>query len=634
VPDAPAKDPNTVTLTIDGQQVTVPRGTLVVEAAKRVAVEIPVFCYHHKMDPVGACRLCLVEITPGPPRPQTACTTPAAEGMVVRTNSALAVAARADILEYELVNHPLDCPVCDKGGECPLQDYTFRHGYPTSRIDAPRVHFEKPIPLSDKIALDRERCVLCYRCTRYYDEIAWEQELTTDHRGARSFITSQFGQPLESNFSGNIIDLCPVGALTSRVWRFESRPWDMSHSESVCSKCSVGCGVTLWQRRNELVRVTSHQNDRIDEGWICDRGRFDYTHVNDPARVRVPAVGGRDTTWESALTALVEGVRGKRLGISVPKDATNEELYVLARLLAGPWKGTRVAMEGRTLLPAPEGDTLPIADLDSCRAVVVVASDTAREVPIVNLRVKKAVSKRGAHLVIVHGRDLDLDRWPAAVHVWPEPGGTAEAVRGLAGHELLREGPVAVLYGDGAGTEEMSVLTAAVRELAEAVGGRLMPLYRATNERGALAAGLPLAAPDDLEGCDAVLCWGPPASGSLPRSARFVAVWDTLRRPEHGEPDVLLPDLSFAEVQGSYTNLEGRVQFLRPVLYAEPPLRESWEVLADIGERLGLEEFLDFAGIFHVQRAAASAIEPFAPLADPPAADPAPAPTLLGPSRP
>src|SRR5438270_2157958 len=203
-----------VTLTIDGRSVTVPKGTLVVEAAKRANIEIPVFCYHHKLEPVGACRLCLVEISPGPPKPQTGCTTPVAEGMVVRTNTPLAVGARADILEYELVNHPLDCPVCDKGGECPLQDYTFRHGYPTSRIDAPRVHFEKPIPLSDTIALDRERCVLCYRCTRYYDEIAWEQELTAEQRGAQSYIASQFGDPLKSNFSGNIIDLCPVGALT------------------------------------------------------------------------------------------------------------------------------------------------------------------------------------------------------------------------------------------------------------------------------------------------------------------------------------------------------------------------------------------------------------------------------------
>ncbi|MGH2931045.1 MAG: 2Fe-2S iron-sulfur cluster-binding protein, partial [Solirubrobacteraceae bacterium] len=242
MPDAPSQD---VTLTIDDRSVTVPKGTLIVEAAKHLGIEIPVFCYHHKLDPVGACRMCVIEITPGPPRVQTACTTPVAPGMRVQTNSAMAVAARADILEMELVNHPLDCPVCDKGGECPLQDYTFRHAYPVSKIDAPRMHFQKPIPLSERIALDRERCVLCYRCTRYYDEVTWDQELGADHRGIRSFITSQFDEPLQSPVSGNIIDLCPVGALTSRVWRFESRPWDMEHVSSVCTKCAVGCSVTL-----------------------------------------------------------------------------------------------------------------------------------------------------------------------------------------------------------------------------------------------------------------------------------------------------------------------------------------------------------------------------------------------------
>jgi NADH-quinone oxidoreductase subunit G len=626
--DAPAA--GTVTLTIDGRRVTVPRGTLLVEAAKLLDIEIPVFCYHHKLDPVGACRLCLVEFTPGPPRPQTGCTTPAADGMVVHTNSPGAAGARADILEYELVNHPLDCPVCDKGGECPLQDYTFRHGYPTSAIDAPRVHFQKPIPLSERIALDRERCVLCYRCTRYYDEIAWEQELTAESRGAETFITSQFDRPLQSVFSGNIIDLCPVGALTSRVWRFESRPWDMEHSASVCSKCAVGCSVTLWSRRHKLVRVTSHQNDEIDEGWICDRGRFDYTAVNQPDRLRVPRAMGRDITWPAAFETLIEGIEGRRLGVCVPQDATNEELYLLSLLLAGPWKGARVAMEGRTRLPTPEGETLMIKDIEGCRTIVVIASDTADDAPIVNLRVKKAVSKLGARLVIVNAADLDLDRWAGAVHVRPEPGGTARAVRELAGHEM--EGPVGILYGDGRDTEDVPALVEAARDLAARVGGKLMPLYRATNERGALALGLAGEAGEDLEGCDAVLCWGRPAAGRLPSSARFVAVWDTHTRPEHGEPDLVLPELSFAETKGSYTNLEGRIQFLRPVLSVPGWRREGWYVLGRVAARLGLDA--EYAGVFQVQREAARAVPAFAALAAPPAPEPAPAATMTGPARP
>jgi NADH-quinone oxidoreductase subunit G len=621
--------PDTVTLTIDGRSVTVPKGTLVVEAAKLVNIEVPVFCYHHKLDPVGACRLCLVEISPGPPKPTTACTTPAADGMVVRTNSPLAVESRADILEYELVNHPLDCPICDKGGECPLQDYTFRHGYPTSRIDAPRLHFRKPIPLSENIALDRERCVLCYRCTRYYDEIAWSQELTTDRRGIHSFITSQFEEPLQSIFSGNIIDLCPVGALTSRVWRFESRPWDMDPTPSVCSRCSVGCNVTLWQRRHELVRVTSRENDDIDEGWICDRGRFEYTDVNSPVRIRTPRVGGAPSTWDSALETLLEGIKGRKLGIFLPQDVTNEELYLLRRLVDGPWKGGRVAIEGRTALPAPTGETLTIKDLDGCKAIVVIASDTAEDVPIVNLRVKKAASKLGAKLIVVHPDELDLDRRQETHHVTVAPGKAADAVRRLAGHELLREGPVGILYGDGRGTEDVDELGKAVADLAETVGARVMPLYRATNERGALAVGLD-GRLEDLEGCDAVILW---RAGRAPSTARFVAAWDSLPRPEQERADVVLPSATFAETQGSYTNLDGRVQFAHPVLRATLPLRESWEVLSEIGQRLGVEG-MDYLGVFQIQREASGLVEAFAALADPPSGDPAPTPVMHGPARP
>ncbi|HZU17202.1 MAG TPA: molybdopterin-dependent oxidoreductase, partial [Candidatus Dormibacteraeota bacterium] len=304
--------------------------------------------------------------------------------------------------------------------------------------------------------------------------------------------------------------------------------------------------------------------------------------------------------------------RGRRLGISLPQDVTNEELYLLSRLLAGPWKGARVTLERRSLLPPPPPEAMSIRDLDACRVLVVVASDTADDVPVVNLRLKKAVKKLGARLVIVHPRDLDLDRWPQAVHVRPEPGGAAAAVRALAGHELLREGPVGILWGDGRGTEPIGELAAAVAELA--------------------AAGI-VGAPDDLDGCEAVICWGPPPLGRIPASARFTAVWDILLRPEHGRPDLVLPDLSFAETQGSYTNLEGRVQFVRPALVPRPPLREGWEVLAEIGQRLGMAG-MEYAGIFQIQREAARAIPAFAPLAGPPDPQPEPTPVLYGPARP
>ena len=613
-----------VNLTIDGHKITVPAGTLIVEAAKTIGIEIPVFCYHHKLDTVGACRMCLVDFSPGPPRPQTACTTPVSEGMVVRTQSPMAVQARADILEFELANHPLDCPICDKGGECPLQDFTFRHGYPTSRIDGPRLHFKKPIPLSDRIALDRERCVLCYRCTRYYDEIAWEQELTTDERGVQSFITNQFDQPLQSIFSGNIIDLCPVGALTSRVWRFESRPWDMTHTETICSKCSVGCSMTQWERRGQLVRITSHENDDIDEGWICDRGRFDYTDVNDASRLRAPTVGGRRSTWADAISSVAAGIKGKgaRLGVSLPQDITNEEAFLFRRILDGPLKGARVKMHGRTALPAPAGPTMRIKEIDDARVIIVVASDIENDVPIIDLRVKKAVSKRGARLIVVYPEGVDLDRHPETVHVRNAPGSAAAEVRKLASHELLKEpgGPVAILFGDGHGSEDISELAAACGDLAKEVGGQELPLYRGTNERGALAAGV--AGWDDLDGVEALLCWGPPPTAGVPKSVQFIAAWDHLPRAGY-ENAVVLPATTFAERQGSYTNVEGTVQFLRPAVRIQPPLKEGWDVLCELATALGLS--LDYPGIFPIQREIA---------VQPPDPNPAPPPVLVGPAHP
>src|SRR5438477_879850 len=544
--------------------------------------------------------------------------------MVVRTQSAMAVQARADILEFELANHPLDCPVCDKGGECPLQDFTFRHGYPTSRIDGPRLHFKKPIPLSDKIALDRERCVLCYRCTRYYDEVAWEQELTTDERGVQSFITSQFDRPLQSIFSGNIIDLCPVGALTSRVWRFESRPWDMSHSETICSRCSVGCSVTQWQRRGQLVRVTSRENDDIDEGWICDRGRFDYTDVNDPSRVRTPTIAGRKSTWADAINLVAARIKGKgpKLGISLAQDITNEEAYLFRRLLDGPLKGAKVKMHGRTAIPAPAGPTMRIKEIDDARVIIVVASDLENDVPIVDLRVKKAVSKRGAQLIVIHPDSVDLDRHPRTVHIHNEKGHAAAEVRKLASHELLKNpgGLVAILFGDGRGSEDIDDLASACGDLAEKVGGKEMPLYRATNERGALAQGV--AGWDKLEGVEALFSWGPPPAAGIPTSARFVAAWDHLPRDGYQEA-VVLPAATFAERQGSYTNVEGTVQFLRPPVALRPPLKEGWEVLAELATALGMP--LDYAGIFPIQRELA---------VQPQDQGPEPTQVLIGPAHP
>src|SRR3989440_5747798 len=294
-----------VNLTIDGKKLTVPAGTLIVEAAKTIGIEIPVFCYHHKLDPVGACRLCLVDFSPGPPRSQTACTTPVSEGMVVRTQSAMAVQARADILEFELANHPLDCPVCDKGGECPLQDLTFRYGPGNTRMTFEKRTFEKPIPISPAISIDRERCILCYRCTRFSESVSEDNQLVAVNRGAQTMIATFEDEPYTGAFTGNVTELCPVGALLPTQPRFEIRPWEFQAVPSVCGLCPVGCNIDVDQREGKIKRILSRNHPEVDEGWLCDKGRFGFSHlyaedrITEPLR-RVRLRGLEEISWEDA----------------------------------------------------------------------------------------------------------------------------------------------------------------------------------------------------------------------------------------------------------------------------------------------------------------------------------------------
>ena len=268
---------STVTLTIDGREVTVPKGTpLVIAAAEAAGVEIPVFCYEPRLGaPVGACRMCLVEIQ-GMPKLQAACTMVATDGMVVLTESAKAREGQDAVLEFLLLNHPLDCPVCDKGGECPLQDLTFRYGPGTTRMTLPKRTYEKPLPISTSIVLDRERCILCYRCTRFSADVAEDGELIPRERGARTVIATFEERPYEGVFSGNVTELCPVGALLPVAYRFKARPWEIVNVPTVCTHCPTGCNTWATVREGRVERILSRNNAEVDEGWLCDRGRYGF----------------------------------------------------------------------------------------------------------------------------------------------------------------------------------------------------------------------------------------------------------------------------------------------------------------------------------------------------------------------
>src|SRR5881392_1715967 len=333
----PRPEVKMVTLTVDGLEVNAPAGAMLVDGAKYGDVEIPVFCYEPKLgQPVGACRMCLVEVE-GMPKLQTACSTPIKEGMVVVTTSDRVKHAQNAVVEFLLVNHPLDCPVCDKGGECPLQDISYGWGPGRSRFIEPKRHFEKPLEISPLVAIDRERCILCYRCVRFSQEIAEDYQLVFLERGDHTFVGTHDGHPYVGPFSGNIIELCPVGALTSTAYRFRARPWDIEDSGSICLLCPSQCNVKFTTRDDtKVMRVLARDHKEVDDGWLCDKGRFAYQSIHSDERITRPMIrdGGelREVGWDRALdeaAAALGRARG-RVGALVGGQTSNEEGHLVA----------------------------------------------------------------------------------------------------------------------------------------------------------------------------------------------------------------------------------------------------------------------------------------------------------------
>ena len=335
------------TVTVDDRQVEVPKGTGLVEAAQAAGIEIPVFCYEPRLGPpVGACRMCLVEIE-GMPKLQAGCTLTVTDGMVIKTSATSAKAAEGQeaTLEFILVNHPLDCPVCDKGGECPLQDLTFRHGPGNTRMSFAKLTVDKPIPVSPLIALDRERCILCYRCTRFSEDVAEDGQLIARNRGARTEIATFEDEPYRSPFSGNVVELCPVGALTSTLYRFDARPWDIQNVPTVCTGCAVGCNTSATIREGKVKRILSRNHPEVDRGWLCDKGRYSYPHLRAEDRITTPLRRGKkgleEVSWDEALDAAETMLRESAGSIvtAFSGSETTEIAYALGRLAA--WRARR-----------------------------------------------------------------------------------------------------------------------------------------------------------------------------------------------------------------------------------------------------------------------------------------------------
>ncbi|OEU85175.1 NADH-quinone oxidoreductase subunit G [Streptomyces abyssalis] len=510
-----------VSLTIDGAEISVPKGTLVIRAAEELGIEIPRFCDHPLLDPVGACRQCIVEVE-GQRKPMASCTITCTDGMVVKTQLSSAVAEKAQrgVMELLLINHPLDCPVCDKGGECPLQNQAMSAGSADSRFEGAKRTFAKPVPISDQVLLDRERCVLCARCTRFSNQIAGDPMIEMLERGALQQIGTGEGEPFQSYFSGNTIQICPVGALTSAAYRFRSRPFDLVSSPSVCEHCSGGCATRTDHRRGKVMRRMAGNDPEVNEEWICDKGRFGFRYAQRPDRLTTPLVRGDDgelapASWPEALEAAARGLAGARgrAGVLTGGRVTVEDAYAYAKFARvaldtndidfrarvhsreeTAFLTERVAGQGLDL----GGGGITNAALEAAPAVLLVGFEAEEEAPGVFLRLRKGMRKHGQRTFSLAShatRGLEkaggtlLPAAPGTESEWldalsgrvglDETGGTAADALRAEGSLIIVGERLAAVPG---------ALTAAVRTSA-ATGARLVWIPRRAGERGAIEAG-------------------------------------------------------------------------------------------------------------------------------------------------
>jgi NADH-quinone oxidoreductase subunit G len=569
---------DTVKLTIDGLEVEAPKGMLLIEAAKLIGRDIPVFCYEERLKPVGACRMCLVQIEKLP-RLQTACTTPVAADMVVHTIVDDVKLAQNGVLELLLANHPLDCPICDKGGECPLQDNTFRYGPGASRFTEEKRHKEKAYPLGPEIVLDRERCIMCYRCVRFHQEIPGDEALAAVERGADSEIATPTGDPYTSIFAGNTIELCPVGALTSRSYRFKSRPWDLVRTASVCSGCAVGCNIEVHSRTERVLRLWSRRNRAVDDGWLCDRGRFQTLPVHAGARPTQPLVRGNDglapASWDTALTRAAELLSGGG-GVLASQSLSNEAFWVLQRLgprLPGalwPRAGEAWPVEGK------------IENVQRCKTIVLVGLDAWQDLPVLALWIRRAVLG-GARLTVTGDRN---GLWRnTATWLKGDPLAQLDAIQGGDGPSAVLAHPELVA-GGRAQLEALAARLGASGEMG-LVGAPLL----GANGQGALELAPEIARGD----VDQVLTsktllaigdadWSELHAGSFAR----IVLATSSAVPDDQHIDVVLPTAHAYERQASMLNLEGRLQHQEGG--ASPPIhaRTDWGIAAELGIRLGM----------------------------------------------
>lgn len=621
-----------INLTIDGQSISVPKGTTVYTAAKQLGINIPIFCYHDRMPPFGACRVCMVEVEKMG-KPQTSCTLQATEGMVVKTQSAMAAEGRQQILEFLLINHPLDCPICDKGGECPLQDQTLEFGPGASRFYEEKRHFKKPLPLGPLLMLDRERCIICARCTRFSDLVSGDHALELKERGFRSEVGTPENNPIESKFIGNTISICPVGALTSRAYRFRARPWDNQSTPTACTLCPVGCSMNLDQRDGEIMRTRSREDLSINDVWLCDKGWFGYEYASHPDRLTTPLVRKNDklvpATWEEAFSVINKNLKaaqasGKIAGVG-GNPLTIEENYLFQKLMRKGFNSGHVDHRvGMPIIPLdreglnPGMEIMPGGCTDLSFAVIV-GLDVTEEFPVLWLRLKEAINHGAKVLFLGHYapeiaphlteamthapgneltelqkllpqmRDLAASGGKGAIFVGRQYLATNQRQNILA--ELLKLQAsyqnVTLNLMEGSGNSLGARLTGMHPELGP-FGERLtepgmnaVELFNSIAERGwdylhVAGANPSVKMPKDL--------WKK-ARAQL----KCLVVQDLFLTETARHADVVLPTLCILEKEGHFLNIAGQIQTIRPGKDLLPDVYSDGEIFKRIAKHFNLE---------------------------------------------
>jgi NADH-quinone oxidoreductase subunit G len=609
-----------VNVTINGQTVSTEKGRLLIDVAEEIGTFVPRFCYHPGMKSVAVCRMCLVAVE-GQGKLLPACATPVADGMVVNTQTEDAVDAQEGMLEFLLINHPLDCPICDRAGECPLQDQTYGHGPGSSRYIEPKRTYEKALEISDLVVLDRERCVLCWRCVRFCDEISGDPFIQLVDRGAGTQILTFNDEPFDSYFSGNTVQICPVGALTSKPYRFVARPWDLETAPSVCGYCSVGCPITNESRDNKLVRCQALPNEQVNDFWICDKGRYGYHYVSDDERLTNPLVRSADDafetkSWGDAMGAIAAKLgEGAKVGVISGGHLTTEDSFAAARLARKTLKtanvDSRIQDAGATYerfvgITGAAGSNATFEDLDNAKTIVWVGDDPKEVLPVMFLRLRKAALDGGARLVVVSPRRISLDAFANDV-VRTDPGRQSETLRGLG--EL--EGPVVVAWGPVAGEGSLD----GVESLVSSAQAKVMVCVPHAGSQGAIDMGVhpglePGYKPVDEPGLDTRAMLQAAADGELDvllvfgadliqdfpdadlakralESDTFVIAAELFPTETTAFADVILPSAAYAEREGTFTNLERRLQKLEKLLPAPGTARTVWSICAGIARALG-----------------------------------------------